>query len=308
MFAIIYTIIFASILASDRDATLIPISILTIFPILRGNVGYDTCNYKDIYSQIGVVDYDDLSYLEPGFLVLATLLKLISDNSQFILISIGLMQGFVLYKISKSINNSKFFLLIFVAVFYYSYFYSLIRQALATLILSYAYAIYLKNGSRNYWLSFLSFGIHYSVLPVILLLRPTANQIAIVVVLIIALFTYDNNFFIGLADLAPIMKLDNTLQGVYNQDRAVSWHVYLSYLLMALVVITTVPGAVNILMYFIMIPVMMAADLYFFKSGRIALVAMTCLFVLHSNNWTSYRFSKKAITLVYYSYLIFYTR
>jgi hypothetical protein len=269
---------------------------------LRGNVGYDTCDYKELYATMGALDYEDIWYIEPGFLLVTWISRAICRNPQFFLCVMAAVQGALLYSIARRVRNPHVFLLFFLPVFYYPYFYSMIRQALATLILCFVYASYLRSGSPAY-ISLLAPTIHLSTLPVLSLIKPIAKWVLFFFVLFLFIFLFKMDSIEGLVIYNYFAKVVNVLSGGYYVEHDVTWHVYLSYALMQIVIILTAGKWKDVIMYSFLITVMMVADIYFFKTGRVANVAITCLCVLHGNNWHLYRPSIKKIILVYYCYL-----
>jgi hypothetical protein len=277
---------------------------LAVVAGLRGNVGYDTCNYKELYATMGDMDYEEIWYIEPGFVVLNLISNIFFNEPQIFLFLFAVAQGVLLYFIAKKIRNPSVFLILFISTFYYSFFLSMIRQGLATLILCFAYILSLRGDSRWY-ISLLAPTLHISVLPVLVIIKPILKPVLILFALLLIIMLFGMDSMQGLSIYKYFHKAEYVFSGGYYVEHDVSWHVYLSYVLMLVVVILTAGKWQDVIIYTILIPVMMVADIYFFKSGRIANVALPCLCVLHGDNWHLYSPTVKKIALVYYFYLAF---
>jgi len=308
LFLLIYIFAFLLIITCDKKYLFIPIVVISVLAGLRGNVGYDTCAYKKLYTSIGLLTYADLSYIEPSFYLFAWLCKLISKEPQFFLFIISVTQGVILFLVVRQVRNPRFFLLFFTALFYYPFFFSTIRQGLAMLILSFCYATYLRKGSLTSvsFVSFVAPTFHVAVLPVLILIKPIARLVLAILAVVLYVTFFRMHALDGLIVYKYFAKLSVVLSGGYFIDTGirVAWHVYLSFALTQAVIILTAGRWRNVVIYSFLIVVMMVADLYLFRTARVAVTAMLCLCVLHCHNWHLYSSSVKIIILVYYCYFV----
>lgn len=108
----------------------------TLFAGLRGDVGVDTFAYREFYNAIDQPDRE--IFFEPTFTVIALIGNLFGFGSQFLILSVALMQGFFLYLIIRKIKEKDIFYLLFLSTFYVYINLNLIRVGLAMCILGFA--------------------------------------------------------------------------------------------------------------------------------------------------------------------------
>lgn len=287
-----------------RKYLALPIILMAAIAMIRGNVGYDTCNYKQLFYEAKDSSID-LSFVEPGFLYLTKLVGYILDDSQAYLAIINIVEAVFLIKIAKQVRNWRLFLILYISCFYYAYFYSLLRQALATMLFVYAYALYLNGNKSIRRLVLLTPLIHLSVAPVLVLFPSYAKNVILIIISGLLLVNIGSIDVLGYLDITLLRRLTQAITGGSSLEQVISWHVYASYLLMLITVLISVRENYAKIAYVILVPVMMFADQFTNKAGRVGLVAMTCLLVYNAHNWRYYGIIKRMVILFYYIYSMY---
>jgi hypothetical protein len=300
IFLLIYIYIFIIIGARGFGTITTPIVALVIAAGIRGNVGYDTCEYKTIFS-IALVD--ELSYIEPGFYGILWFMRQLTNEPQLFLMFIAVIQGILLYAIAKQVPNNFIWLGIFTAVFSYSFFFTTIRGGLAMLMLLLGYAKYLNKQPLSPFYAAISPLIHYSAFPSLIIFPKFLLPIISVILLVFLISFYEifQTFSIPFLDVL-LWKLLNFKSGLYGVDVAPAWHVVAAIAFAQLLIVLTVKGWRELIIFTILVSVTAVADFYFGRIGRVQIFGLLALSLLHSRDWREYRFFIKMLIIILYSY------
>lgn len=300
LFLIIFIILFLSIAARGFGSVLIPIIFLSIFAGIRGNVGYDTCAYKYLFSEALTGDFP---FIEPGFFALLWLFRHLTNEPQLFLMLIAVIQGMLVYFIAKQTPNKFLWLGIFTAVFYYSFFFSTLRNALASLLLVFSYSQYLNKRPINLFPAIAAPLIHYTSI-VEFIIFPSIGLAIILVgagVLLLPLeqlFDYITNDAIRI----PLSKILNLTKGLYEVEAHSAWHALAAIVTTQFLIILTVKGWFNILVLSLATTGAAVADLYFGRIGRVQIFGLLALSLVYCHHWRSYCSMIKALILIVYFY------
>lgn len=131
-------------LKNNKYLLLFLISLAICFAGFRGDIGTDVIAYRTFYDGIGAND-GEIAF-EPLFLMIAMLGNAIGLPSQFLIISVAVLQGLFIYLILKRIAERDFFYLLFIATFFVYLQMNIIRVGLALCIVTYALVL---NEQRN---------------------------------------------------------------------------------------------------------------------------------------------------------------
>lgn len=267
-----------------RSSLWLAVSALMVPAALRGNVGYDTCEYRQLFVNSLT---DDQTYIEPAFWAASALLRLVTDDSQAFLVLVSAAQGWLLYRICRSLRSPKLFLVSYQWILYYPFSYNILRNGLGALLVG----LLIVEAYRRRPVPKIGLVgplVHAATLPG-LILAPTTRRFAIwLVVPVVAIGFAVAQLGEGGFVYTKAWKLVNIIQGDYNLDRLVAWHVYLSIGLGQIVIFTITKNSSERLVYTLIITGTSVAEFYFRTIGRISLVGYLGLLILLANRYPRY--------------------
>lgn len=286
---------------------MIGLSFLILFAGLRGNVGYDTCDYKELFSESLVGEYP---YIEFGFLYFTKALALILPDAQLYLLVVSLVQGVILYNILKNSRNPRLLFIIFVCVFYYPFFFTTLRNGLAILIFGLTYVLSAKY--RYYWVlpGIASTSIHFTAIPSLILIPRLARFLPSLVAIFLCAFIFAGQSFVedlGAAlDISNIhtSKLIHILDGAYAVDESPAIHRLLIIPIILVFMIMTIRGVYGfflVLFYF----ATAVSDLYIGLVGRLTLYSLFALFLHTVEYWHTFDFRSRLLLYLITAYFAF---
>jgi EpsG family len=110
-----------------KQVTLLCVFALTCFSALRGYVGTDTYAYHSMFSDFSNESLGEvLGVVEPAFALLIKTIALFSDNPFVFVISISIIQGFLLAHVAVTSKNPLDFLAIYITIFYLNFHFNIV--------------------------------------------------------------------------------------------------------------------------------------------------------------------------------------
>lgn len=178
-----------------KQVTLVCVFALTCFSALRGYVGTDTYAYHSMFSDFSNESLSEvLGVVEPIFALLIKTVVLFSDDSYVFVVSMSVIQGFLLARVAATSKNPLDFLAIYVTIFYLNFHFNIVRAGMAMLLLILAMRVPKEEGDQT---KFYAFGVaavmaHYSAVigfvPLLLLRQRATNAKMLFFALIILIF------------------------------------------------------------------------------------------------------------------------
>lgn len=222
------------------SVSLSSVLLVSIFIGIRAkNIGTDTHHYVSILLNGDFID----DGFEPGFALIAYIVKAFSDDYQWFLIIISLIINFhLLFSFRKFTRNYPVVMAVFISTFVYEMMnISMIRQGMAMSLATYAVACLLNGEVRRYFV-YLVFAVftHFSAivaLPLFLLSRIKLNRKNLTVFLLLTLTLF--NFSVG--DLFYFVKdypFFGKVYDYFNWKFHKEWHVkHIYYLVIVMLLI-----------------------------------------------------------------------
>lgn len=130
----------------------------------RGLVGTDTYAYHLQFEEIRTIDAFDKNALkiEPAFVMIAKLIQLFGGNSFAYIFFIGILQTLLLILIIRRLYAPALFLICYIASYYISFHYNIIREATSLLLIMISLT-WLKEGGWKFFITLIaSLFFHYS--------------------------------------------------------------------------------------------------------------------------------------------------
>jgi hypothetical protein len=270
-FALFYFIVVLT-LHTKRLSSLIPIFIMILFASLRGNVGFDTCNYKEFFDQI--ISGVDIVYLEPGIKILSYFVSYFTNNAQWFLFSFSLGQGILLHLICKRLKNVNLWLIFFLLVFYYPFFFSLLRNGTAVMLAGLAYLMWVKR-EKFYFIYLLMTPIfHISGVVGFAILK--FRYLALILLTFLIYYCGANDFLI-----IQIDKIFDAINGNYINGNYLS---FIFLIINTIGIVVSTRGAIRFwLTFFYVVPAIL--DIYFGLIGRLSLYPLFIWSIVLADNW-----------------------
>ena len=251
--------------------------LMTLFAGLRGNVGYDTCDYREIFVQ----SLNGPTYGDVLFIYFVQLLRSFTDNSQIFLFTVAAMQGMFVYLIIRRLKRPREFLLIYILLFYYTFEFNILRNGLAILIVGYIYVNFLNNQKVSAVILAAPL-VHITTVFSALLFFPLRKYLTLILVTAVLIYnSIDMNQIDVFARMAA--KAINIFDGKYAQDTPTAWHVVLGILLVQVFLFEVFGRSINMVVFTLIITVFTVIDLYINMVGRVALTGYFCMAVYYSN-------------------------
>lgn len=300
IFLFIYGFLLALIAARGFGTLVVPIFALSAFAGIRGNVGYDTCSYKEFFSEVLTGDFQ---FIEPGFFAVTWLLRQLTDDPQIFLIFISCIQGILLYAIAKKTPNKFLWVGVFTFVFYYPFFYTTLRNGVAILLLGLAYVKFINRQPLAPLYAVASTLVHYSTLPA-LIVFPRIGMPVFFASLGVFLLPVDQLLqFINLPFLNfAFWKFSNFKIGLYRVEVEPAWHVVAAIVLAQLSIMLTIKTWRNLSIFTILVTGFAIADFYYGRIGRVHIFGLFVLSLVQCRNWLEYNVLVKALVLAVYVY------
>lgn len=185
---------------SRKTIALFLILVMTLFASLRGDVGTDTGTYLLIFDNFKYNEDYVYEKYEPGFYFVIQLLNKLNFPSFSLTMTLGFIQGFLLYSLVRRSSNPLLFLAIYIGLFYFNFSFNILRASIAILstILAISYAIEGKIG-KTFLYAFIAVMFHVSSLFFLLPFYIFRSKYKLIYSLILALslsfFTIDNYFY-----------------------------------------------------------------------------------------------------------------
>ena len=134
-----------------------------LFSGIRGSVGSDTPNYVLLFQNLTDSEYakSQLTKIEPLFVIWAYLLRKVTDSNFLFILSYSGMQAGLLYFIFKKIEN-KYFVLIYIYIFYLNFHFNILRAGMAGLL--FTYFLVERNKTMKTIAALAAPGFHVSIL------------------------------------------------------------------------------------------------------------------------------------------------
>lgn len=302
-FFLIYMAIYCSVYVGRRNLIYIPIFVMVVVAGSRGNVGFDTCEYKEIFS---TVDQNDFPFIEPGFIALNSVFHSVVDSPQVFLLFLSFVEGLLLYIVARLSPNPRIFLSIFLGIFYYPLFFSTIRNGLGILIIGVGYAAYMAK-RRWFWkpLLFAPF-FHFTSLPALILFPRFIYLIlgGVILFLIFEVFGISSFIALGMDGRmgVHIGKAMDIFGGRSALNDRISLHVPIMLGWVCIAIYLTTSGLTRYLLVGLVL-ISGVADFFIGKVGRIGLFALFAWIIIISAQFRSYSATVRsfvAISLLYY--------
>lgn len=138
--------------------------ILILFAGLRGLVGADTLSYLMFYDQFQdaevVASY--LTKMEPIFVLLVAVHGYLVDSKFLYILTVSLLQAWILYLVFKQSSKRYYFLLFYVLLFYLNFHFNVTRAAIASML--FLLALTSESKKVKFLTAILAPGFHVSVL------------------------------------------------------------------------------------------------------------------------------------------------
>ncbi len=147
----------------NRLVVLVPAIVLAaMFSGLRGNIGTDTYSYRFFYNNFH--DPDQLAF-EPLFSGIALLGEFFHLSDQFFLAVISALQAGFLILLIRCLSAKDLFFLFYLATYYVTFQFNLIRFGTALLISGFACILFLeKSRIRSGFLYFVGLATHFAMI------------------------------------------------------------------------------------------------------------------------------------------------
>jgi hypothetical protein len=193
------TCIFLLFLSTSENKKLSQLSFLAVFSILaifsgiRGDVGQDTHSYQLIYESLESTSdlFSLLGKMEPVYVIFMYLHKNIIDNVTLLFFMTSTVQAILLYYASKPLKHRRFFLIVYLLVFYLEFHFNTLRASVSLLLFLTALSSQKKKNKIIF--NCLACLTHISILPFVFIAisgysRLLKYSLIFIIVLIVFIF------------------------------------------------------------------------------------------------------------------------
>lgn len=192
--------------------------------IFRGSVGTDTFTYEEMTALYRFEG--GFSGWEPGFAALIKALQIFTENDRFVVRGVSAVFVFLLllFTYKAKLNDIYFLSAFYIPVFFFSHSMNVLRLGLASVALLLAWQFY---RDRIFLVSVLLIVMavifHYSVLFVVLFFwlvfnrlsfREMAQGFSVIMIILLAAFFLNHNYFLDKFDLYSISESPSSLSGM----------------------------------------------------------------------------------------------
>lgn len=138
---------------------------LTLFAAIRGTIGADTAAYRWAFVDFNPsnASSQEWTQFEPMFMATIWTVKLFSSDPQLLIITVALIQGWLLYIATKNQPEAPLILLYYTTIFYLQNHFNIIRAGIATLLIIICHQR-LADSKTNIHIFIIACLFHYSAL------------------------------------------------------------------------------------------------------------------------------------------------
>lgn len=140
--------------------------LIFLIPGVRGDVGQDTYSYMVHYDYLNNLNnfLSILTEKEPFLYIIMYVHKLLFNSYTGFLIIIALLQSILLYRATRNLYHRSFFLVFYLAIYFFEFHFNVIRVGLASLFFLNALSEINKNKKTAFIYVLLSLTSHISIL------------------------------------------------------------------------------------------------------------------------------------------------
>jgi len=165
---LLFSLLIASAVFQGRQGQLylfIFFIIIFLYAGLRGDVGQDTLSYVRMYNEYGGVPVTNWFFvMEPLFVLLVWLHKLLFDNVTNFFLLFSAFQVFLLSVASKGLHHRNLFLFLYAIIFFFEFNLNILRAGSAFLIFLCSLSLSNKSDKASFFIFLVASLFHLSVL------------------------------------------------------------------------------------------------------------------------------------------------